>query len=211
MNENIGGRGAGKLTDKLINELTTYYGLAIRRNPNDVEKMINDVWATFEHKISTNEKPMHKRCPSGPDSWCKWRQAEAAGILRNYNHTPPLDSKVQEIIRPVYEDLSSHDLLIRFHAFCGSNIIKIATFLATCIFNEGFKPILKIMETMGITIGPYADLFASNRDAERIKDADRRTSYQSVEPRMARTNEKLNTLRNFEETEGLLYGPGIAD
>jgi len=97
------------------------------------------------------------------------------------------------------------------HVFCGSNIIQIAAFLATCIFNEGFKPILKIMETMGITIGPCADLFASNRDAECIKDAKRRTSYQSVEQRMARNNETLNTLRNFEEAEGLLYGPRIAD
>jgi len=51
----MGGRGAGKLTDKLINELTIYYGLAIRHNPNDVEKMSNDVWATFEHKISTKK------------------------------------------------------------------------------------------------------------------------------------------------------------
>ncbi|XP_011881176.1 PREDICTED: uncharacterized protein LOC105569367 [Vollenhovia emeryi] len=233
MDQNLGGRGVGKLTDRLINKLTIYYGLAIRRNPNDVDKMINDMWATFEHKISTNEKPMHERCPSGPASWCKWRQAEAAGTLSSYNHRPPLDSKVQEVIRTIYEDLSSHDLLIRCrggftqnnnesfnktiwqfapkHVFSDSNIIQIAAFLATCIFNEGFKPILKIMETMGITIGPYADLFASNRDAERIKDAERRTFYHSVEQRMARSNENLNTRRNFEETEGLLYGPGIAD
>lgn len=71
VNKNIDGRGAGKLTDKLINDLSAYYGLAIRRNPNSVENMINDVWATFEHKISTN-KPMHDRCPKGPNSWCKW-------------------------------------------------------------------------------------------------------------------------------------------
>lgn len=67
-NKKIGGRGPGKLTDKLINKLIIYYGLAIRRNPNDIEKMKNNVWATFDHKISTNETPMHERCPSGPDS-----------------------------------------------------------------------------------------------------------------------------------------------
>lgn len=232
-NKKIGGRGPGKLTDKLINELTIYYGLAIRRNPNDVEKMKNDVWATFDHKISTNEKPMHERCPSGPDSWCKWQQAKAAGTLQAYEHPPPLDSYVQELIKPIYEDLSSHNLLDRCrggftqnnnecfnktiwqfapkHVFCASNIITIAAYLATCIFNEGFKPILKIMTTMGITIGPHAYEFACNRDEERIKDAERRASFQSVEQRTARKNEKLHDQRNFEEAEGLLYGPGIAD
>ncbi|KYN06618.1 hypothetical protein ALC62_02428 [Cyphomyrmex costatus] len=72
-NKKIGGRGPGKLTDKLINELTVYFGLAIRRNPHNVEKMRNDVWATFYHKISTNEKPQHEYCPSGSNSWCKWQ------------------------------------------------------------------------------------------------------------------------------------------
>ena len=34
--------------------------------------------------------------------------------------------------------------------------IQISTFLAVCIFNEGFIPILKILSVMGITIGPEA-------------------------------------------------------
>ncbi|XP_039304885.1 uncharacterized protein LOC120359029 [Solenopsis invicta] len=232
-NKKIGGHGPGKLTDKLINELTIYYGLAIRRNPHDVEKMRNDVWATFYHKMSTNETPQHERCPSGPNSWCKWRQAEAAGTLQSYNHPPPLDSKVQELIQPIYEDLSSQDLLNRCcggftqnnnecfnktiwqfapkHVFCASNIITIAAYLATCIFNEGFQPILKIMSIMGITIGPNAHNFACTRDQQRITDAERRSTYQSVEERTARKNERLQDQINFEEAEGLLYGPGIAD
>jgi len=64
----LGGRG--KLTVKLIDELTIYYGLAIRRNTESVEKMRNEIWATLFHKISTDEKPQHEKCPAGADSWC---------------------------------------------------------------------------------------------------------------------------------------------
>ncbi|KYN03416.1 hypothetical protein ALC62_05734 [Cyphomyrmex costatus] len=232
-NKNIGGRGAGKLTDKLINELGTYYGLAIRRNSNDLEKMVDDVWTIFYHKISTNEKPMHERCPSGPNSWCKWRRAEAIGTLESYEHPPPLDSTVQKVIKPIYEDLSKEDLLKRClggftqnnneafnktiwqfmpkHSFCSKNIIEIAALTATCIFNEGFKPVLKIMEIMGITIGPNADFFACERNETRIQQAQQLMTYEVIERKMVRCNEMLETLQNFEEMEGILYGPGIAD
>jgi len=38
-NKGIGGKGKGKLTDKIIGDLTKYYGLAIKRNPNSLEDM----------------------------------------------------------------------------------------------------------------------------------------------------------------------------
>ncbi|XP_036147532.1 uncharacterized protein LOC118647217 [Monomorium pharaonis] len=52
--------GKGKLTGKLIDELWIYYGLAIRRNCDSVEKMRNDIWATLYHKMSTDEEPQHE-------------------------------------------------------------------------------------------------------------------------------------------------------
>ncbi|CAD7079138.1 unnamed protein product [Hermetia illucens] len=35
----IGGKGAEKLTDKVINDLATFFGLAIRRHANSIEGM----------------------------------------------------------------------------------------------------------------------------------------------------------------------------
>lgn len=46
--KDLGGRG--RLTDKIINELTNYYGLAIRRNINNVDNMYNEIWMTLYHK-----------------------------------------------------------------------------------------------------------------------------------------------------------------
>ncbi|KAG8236817.1 hypothetical protein J437_LFUL014083 [Ladona fulva] len=52
----LGGRG--KLTGKLINELTVNYGLAISRNSDSVEKMKHATWTTFFHNSSIDEEPM---------------------------------------------------------------------------------------------------------------------------------------------------------
>lgn len=55
-------RGKGKLTAKLIDQLTIYYGLAIRWNSNSLENMKNEIWATLFHKMSTDKNPQHEKC-----------------------------------------------------------------------------------------------------------------------------------------------------
>lgn len=105
--------GKGKLTAKLIDDLTIFYGLAIRRNSHSVEEMRKEIWATFYHKISTDEKPQHDYCPPGEDSWCSWQCAKATNSLESYTHKPPLNEVVFNAIKPVYENLSRDDLLNR--------------------------------------------------------------------------------------------------
>lgn len=233
-NKGIGGRGAGKLTDKVINELSLYYGLAIRRNSNSVEDMKRDVWVTYFHKSSTDENPQHMNCPPGPSSWCKWQKAVADGTIDEYEHeNPPLNDNVLEVIKPIYESLSTDTLLERClgsetqnnneslnsliwtfapkHIHAGTRTIEIATFLAVCIFNEGYIPILKILSVMGITIGPEAHAFAVRRDEDRIERSELRASEASKEGRTARLHERTSENENFEVEEGFLYGAGIAD
>jgi len=48
--------GKGKLTGRLIDDLTLYYGLGIRRNTDSVENMRKEIWATLYHKLSTDKK-----------------------------------------------------------------------------------------------------------------------------------------------------------
>lgn len=232
----IGGKGAEKLTDiddKLINDLTAYYGLAITRHSNSLQDMKNAVWATFYHKCSTDKNPQHKYCPTGSTSSCSWRRAEAEGTLNDYTHDAPLTDKVQEIIKPIYENLSNDELLERClggntqnnnesfngllwhfapkHLYCGVKTIKIAAYLATIIFNEGYNSILKTFEIMGITIGPVTRSFAEKRDNYRIKIAEKRHTEASKEARIVRRNLNIAENEFYEEEEGVLYGPGIAD
>ncbi|KAJ4432370.1 hypothetical protein ANN_20989 [Periplaneta americana] len=75
--------GRGRLTDSAIDQLQTYYGLAIRRNAGkDVEKMRRAVWAIYFHKYSTDEEPYHTLCPPGTDEdcWCGLNVLESLGI-----------------------------------------------------------------------------------------------------------------------------------
>lgn len=71
--------GKGKLTEALMKKLSTYYGLAIRRNINSVEDMKKAIMATYYHMISTDENPRHENCPVRVDSWCTWQQDKALG------------------------------------------------------------------------------------------------------------------------------------
>ncbi|GFV20556.1 uncharacterized protein TNCV_2415461, partial [Trichonephila clavipes] len=50
--------GKNRLTEHFDN-LQSYYGSAIRRNHSSVQNMRQAIWATFLHKLSTDEYPQH--------------------------------------------------------------------------------------------------------------------------------------------------------
>jgi len=232
-NKGMGGKGAGKLTDKLINELTKFYGLAIRRHSDSVEEMRKEIWATFFHKSSSDENPQHQNCPEGAESWCKWQQAAANGELNQFRHDKPPLTPVQAAIRPIYEELSKDELLHRClgsetqnnneslnsliwtcapkHLHSGPKIVEIATFLATAIFNEGFEAVIKIMNVMGCPIGNEAHNYTQRRVEERVARSERRVSDVVRQARMDARSDHAALNDFYEEQEGVLYGPGIAD
>lgn len=219
-----------QLTNKLMLKMSTYYGLAITRNCQSLEEMKRAVWATFYHMTSTDENPQHFYCP---DSWCKYQQLKAENQESTYEHPVTFDEQVINLIKPVYETLASDDLLKRClggntqnnnesfnhcvwnfapkHTFTGKNVLEIATYTAACIFNEGFLPVLKVMEVMGVTIGQTARDYADTVDNARILRAEKTTEANCKEARTLRRALKAAENDKFEETEGLLYAPGIAD
>lgn len=66
--------GVGRLTNKEIDQLQIYYGLAIRRNKGSVGAMKNDIKAILHHRRSTDAKPKHEYCPKGEESWCGYQR-----------------------------------------------------------------------------------------------------------------------------------------
>lgn len=236
--ENLG--GAGKLTDALIKDLTLYYGLAIRRNPNSVEDMKREIQASYFHKISTDEKPRHEFCST---SWCWWKKREEFRELYNdpeyeaeLQHDPPLHKEVAEKIWPIYEDLSNDDLLQRClggytqnaneslnsliwkfapkHLHSGFETVEIAANLAGCIFNEGYLSILWIMKDLNIEIGERSFDYAVYVNKRRDKEKEKRRSQSTHKARKAR-KEALEDEEDEDDIalspEDMLYGPGIAD
>ena len=101
-----------KLTDKVINKLQKYYGLAITRHQDNVDEMYQKIWATLHHLSSTDENPNHGNCPAGANSWCSYRCAEAAGMdVSKFKHDYLLP--VTKALEPICTDLSSMELLER--------------------------------------------------------------------------------------------------
>lgn len=225
--------GKGKLTAKVIDKLTVYYGLAIRRNSDSVEKMKNAIWATYYHYSSTDENPQHDQCPTGADSWCEWQKAAASNDLTSFKHTySPLTSDVLEAIKPIYEDLSKDALLERcVGGFTQNNneslnqliwkispkcvsgtstIVEIASYVAACVFNEGSFALLTFLQEMEISSGPSCHEWARATDVMRIDRADQEAENQSKETRIRRRQVQKDALDILEDSS-ILYGPGIDD
>ncbi|KAG8263688.1 hypothetical protein J6590_027621 [Homalodisca vitripennis] len=74
-----------RLTDSVIDQLGVYFGNAIRANPNDFVSMRKAAWAVWNHKASSDEKPLHHFYPTGPESWLKG----------------PIRSRVQDAAHPL--------------------------------------------------------------------------------------------------------------
>ena len=91
----LGGRSKNtvKLTDKVINKLQKYYGLAITRHQDNVDEMYKEIWATLHHLSSTDENSNHGNCTAGANSWCSYRRAQAEGmdVLKFKQDYLPLD------------------------------------------------------------------------------------------------------------------------
>ena len=71
---------------------------------------------TFDHAVSTDEKPQHSLCAQGADSWCFHQRALALGETpgsHRANVGTPLSAEVGAEVREVYERLGHRDLLRR--------------------------------------------------------------------------------------------------
>ncbi|XP_044593326.1 uncharacterized protein LOC123271157 [Cotesia glomerata] len=97
------------------------------------------------------------------------------------------------------------------HIFVGQKTLEIAAFTAACIFNEGFFPVLKILEVMDVTLGPCAVAFSKSYNKSRIAKAENATAMSSKEARKSRRADKVAENDAYEEDEGILYAPGIDD
>ena len=73
--------GKGRLTDGKVDMLQNYYGLAVRENLDDVNKMATAIKAVVYHVASTDSNPQHHLCPDGDDSWCGYKRD-----MESYKH-----------------------------------------------------------------------------------------------------------------------------
>lgn len=229
--KHLGGRG--KLTGKLIDEMSIYYGLAIRRNIDSIDNMRKEIYATLYHKISTDENPQHDRCPEGEDSWCSWQRAKASHTLELYTHKPAMPMQVFDAVQPIYKDLTREDLLSRcLGGFTqnaneslnsivwsiapktissGKTVVDIATDIAVITFNCGFQGLLDVMSTFQLKINTQLYNFVMEVDRRRVTAANRSASNNLKNTRKDLASLRKEAQEQNECLEGQLYGAGIAE
>jgi len=113
----LGGKKPGALTMEKMKRLQNYFTAAIKKNAPNVLQMKQAVLATPHHCMSTDEKPRHELCPGGTTSWCFFNRAlandEGPPHHDKKHQTTFIDPKIVEKILPVYERLSSEELMSR--------------------------------------------------------------------------------------------------
>lgn len=222
--------GKGRLTDVLIDQITTYYGNAIRKHSDNVKDMQRAIWAIWHHKRSNDDEKLHELCPDGKNSWCAYQKAVADGTQSAYKHKKSVPPAVMDCIKPIFKDLSHPDLLKRclggrtqntneslnamIWKYCpktsnsAKTIVDIAANMAVTHFNDGKQGTLSIMEQLKLTPGQKAVAFTVAADEARIKFAEKRALSYSLEARIAkRQSKKKEDERNMIK-EGLVYAPG---
>ena len=112
----LGGRGRGRLTQNAIRKLQIYFTRAIHRH-STASDMRDDILSGLRHCFSTDARPDHDSCPKGEDSRCFFQKAKARK-LQPESHivglsTPLNRELLEKRLMPVYERLTSDDLLAR--------------------------------------------------------------------------------------------------
>lgn len=180
----IGGK-KGRLTDSAIDTLQNYYGLAIRRNKDNLDQMKKDVKATLSHKSSTDAEPKHDDCD---ESWCKYKQSLKEN--KPYTHKNSLDPAIVEAIQPIFDDLSKPELLQKcLHGrtqninesfnnvvwsrvskknFVGQQTLKYGTYDAVVSFNEGNRGRIQVLEAIRVKVSQNCVRTLQEIDKERV-------------------------------------------
>ena len=185
--------GKGRLTDKAVNTLQNYYGMAIRQNTDNIYVIKKCIWAVLYHNSDiTDLVERHKFCPRSDTSWCIW-QADQVTSQNRYKVKLSLPVAICNLIKPIFIDLSADSLLTKcLHGGTQNNnesinnviwkkcpkqthvskkILEIGVSSAILEFNEGTAGIFSVFLKLGIHTGKYMNKATSVSNATRISSA----------------------------------------
>ena len=238
--KSIGGRG--RLTEATIKRIQRYYGYTIRQNttksinPTEDEKKLSvyqmkkNVMALLSHTILRGDLAVqHRYCPTGKKSWCAWQRDKELGTSV-YNSKDCLPEVFMDLLKPIFNDLSSEVLLKRCvlgvtqnpnesinslvwlrcpkHKFNGAKIVKSAAAAAILQFNGGATMSASLMKEMGTPANESSFTKLEKKNNERIKMAEKAGDEKEKRKRAAMQHLKIAREEALREMEGQSYGPG---
>lgn len=167
--------GKGRLTDVAIDTLQNYYGVAIRKNQNNLVSMKSAIWAIYYHSILGDQSELldeqHRYCPKSSTSWCRY-QADQINNTSTYNQSRCLPSVFRKELKYIFERLSDEKLLKRClrgytqnqneslnnllwskcpkRIFCGKRKLEAAAAQAVIIWNMGSAGQGEVLKNIGV-------------------------------------------------------------
>ncbi|RUS84766.1 hypothetical protein EGW08_007450 [Elysia chlorotica] len=231
----LGGKGHGKLRPDVIDQLQVYYTKAVRSNPT-VPEMKRAVIAVVDHSSSTDQEPLHQNCPEGEDSWCFFQKAQARGLpaephAENVGH--PICKLVADHIRPVFERMSSDDLLSRCilqmtqnanrsahaviwarcpkHQFVNRDRVTVAVALGVAEFNFESQSTRKFLQHQNLPVGSETAIRGKKMDHTRTQKAQAAVREKARRHRQLQAEAKQREEQKLLEKYGQFYVPGGGD
>jgi hypothetical protein len=216
-----------------MQKIQTFYGLAIRRNTHSVKEMRNAVWASYYHIASTNEKPQHRLCPKGQDSWCKYQKSLANKETYDHSKHFHLPQTIMTLLKPIFKSLSQSDLLKKClkgksqnpneslnnliwarlpkRTFVTLRTLQFGVAEAVLSFNNGYVSKVKVMEQLGFEPGKNMVVAMKVLDRKRVYFADKAERELEKKIRQKRTLLKRKLEDRYEDEEdpdNPTYNPG---
>ena len=221
--------GKGRLTDRIIDKIQNYYGIAIRQNVGNIEEMKKAILAVLFHCASSKEKPYHTYCPDGETSWCSYK-ADRIKSTNRYKPGPGLPLDIISELKPLFARLSNEELLKKclhgrtqnqnesFHGvlwdrvpkatYVGKDIFEIGVFDAVVHFNEGYSAILEVFREIGLSPGFFTQKWCKQMDISRLQAAEYKEKDGSKLARKKLRSKRKSRDETVKESEGDSYGAG---
>ena len=183
--------GQGRVTEKCINSMQNFYGLAIRQSYMNLNDMKRAVGAILYHCSDISDKEIrHQFCPKTKDSWCKW-QLDRLNNTSNHKDRISLPLPIKHVLEPIFRDLSSDSLLSKClqgkkqnpneasnaliwqrcpkEIYVGREILEIAVNSSVMHYNDGPVSFLSVFKKLNLPTGTFCISGLTKRTTSRIK------------------------------------------
>ena len=99
-------------TNKLVDRLQNYYGMAIRSNVGDLNEMKKAIYAALFHVCSSEQDNYRAHCPTGVGSWCAYH-LDRASKTKLHKPTKGLPEEAIKHLKSIFESLSDDSLFVK--------------------------------------------------------------------------------------------------
>lgn len=216
--------GKGKLTERVINSMQNFYGIAIRQNCNNIYQMKKAIGAILWHCTAfQDDSYRHRFCPPGPKSWCKYLSDKETG-KNTYKKRINLPINIHELLKPTFVTLSSTELLSKClhgetqnanesinniiwskcpkNIFVSRPILEMGVNSAVLQFNDGANGIHEVLKLFLKSTGVLTSQISNRQNHGSIQNMERKSS-EPVKKRRKQLRTQKKGLHDSEKAKEL--------